>query len=99
MRTGIKNFDWILYKEQLKSKLYEKAKNSKDFKVLFLPSDLNVNFIISYDDTEKFIKWLKKERIASLVKMIGKNCFECMLTDSFMNEMSDKEICIYMEKK
>lgn len=99
MRTGTQNFDWTLYKEPLKSKLYEKAKNSKDLNVLFSPRDLRGNFIIPCDDTEKFMNWLKNEKIASLVKIAGNNLFEFMLTDSFMNEMSDKEIGINMEKK
>lgn len=99
MRVGILNFDWRLYKEPIKSKLYEKAKNSKDLKVLFSPSNLNMNFIISSDDTENFMDWLKEEKIASSVKMIGRNSFECILTGSFMDEMSDKEIFTNIEKK
>lgn len=99
MRVGAIDFEWWLYEEPIRTILYNKAKVSGDFMVLFSPKDINVNFIIKSDVSKKFIDWLKKGKIASSVKEVGKNSFECILTDSFMDEMSDKEIFINMEKK
>ena len=36
--------------------------------------------------------WLKEEKIAHEVRFLGRDLFECILTGSFMNKMSDKEI-------
>lgn len=99
MRVGIRNFDWWLYEEIIRAKLYEKAKNHTDLTVTFSPKEIHPNFVIPNDKVDDFSVWLKEQKIASRVYFVGKNLFECVLTDSFMDSQSDKEIFINIEKK
>lgn len=92
MKARRVEFDWCLYKEPIKKKLYEKAKNHSDLTATFSPKEINADFVISIDKLEDFMRWLKKEKIASNVKLLGNNLFECTLTDSFLKEELSKEL-------
>ena len=98
MRVGAIDFEWWLYEEIIRAKLYKKVNNHTDLTVTFSPKEIHPNFVIQNDKGDDFSVWLKEQKIASKVHFLGENLFECVLTDSFMDSQSDKEISILMEK-
>ena len=46
MRVRTRNFDWRLYEEPIKEKLYRKAKNHTDLTAIFSSQEINPNFIM-----------------------------------------------------